>query len=630
MAETLSFQAEVQQLLDLVVHSLYSDREIFLRELISNASDALDRARFLGLSRSDLRAAEGEPSIRISFSKERGTMTISDNGVGLSRQEAIDHLGTIARSGTKAFSKMLQAKGESAEGLIGQFGVGFYASFMVAHRVEVHSLSAEPDAEAIRWTSEGTGTFEIEPGARATRGTDVVLHLRAETQEFADTYRIKEIVEKHSDFVQYPILLKKPGSDGEADSEERLNQSSALWTRAPREVKDEEYIAFYKHACNDWKAPAAWVHLRAEAPLEFQSILYVPTERPYDLDHPDVKRGLKLYQRRIMILEHAEAFLPRYLRFLRGVVDAPEVSLNVSREILQNTPIIQAIKKQLVKRAIRRLTELSREDLAEGQAAQDHPWLKVWDNFGTTLKEGLAEDGDNKDNLLPLLRFRTTLDEGQGEGKGWRSLAEIKQGMKEGQDSLWYLTGLDLEKMKANPQLERFRKKGWEVILLSDPVDEWVVMNLPSFETVPLKSIARGEFKDESPVAEEARKQAEPFVDWLKGLLQGQVSDVRASGRLTDSPAVLVDGEDGVSANMERILRAARQDVARSKRILEINPEHPLVRKLVGLQNTGSTAQAEPVARLLLDYARIAEGHLEDTAGFTQRLQALMLQASGA
>lgn len=607
MSETMSFQAEVQQLLDLVVHSLYSDREIFLRELISNASDALDRARFTALSKPELLPGEGEPAVTLTFNKDLGTITVSDNGIGLTKEEAIEHLGTIARSGTKAFAKVLKERGNSAEGLIGQFGVGFYASFMVAHRVEVESLSAEPGAEAVHWESDGGGTFSVDAGKRTTRGTDVTLHLRAESQEYADQWKLKEIVEKHSDFVQYPVMLEG----------ERVNQSTALWAKNPKEVTEDEYIAFYKHITGDWRRPAYWLHFRSEAPFEFGAVLYFPEERPFDLDHPDTKKGLKLYQRRVLIQEHAEQLLPRYLRFVRGVVDAPEVSLNVSREILQNTPIINAIKKQLVKRVLRRLTEISREE-PEG-------WLKFWESFGGTLKEGVAEDGDNKESLLPLLRFRSTTAD------GWRDLATVKAEMKEGQDAIWYLTGLDLDRMRANPQLERFRKKGWEVLLLSDPVDEWVVMNVPSFETTPLKSVAKADLPaEDDPVAEEAKKQAEPFVGWLKGLLTGQVEDVRTTTRLTDSPAVLVDGEGAVSANMERILRAARQDAPKARRILEVNPEHPLVRKLVVLQTAGATEQAEPVAKLLLDYARIAEGSLEDTAGFAKRLQHLMLQASGS
>ena len=608
MSDTLPFQAEVQQLLELVVHSLYSDREIFLRELVSNASDALDRARFASLQRSDLRAVEGEPSITIAVDQAKGTITLTDNGIGLTREQTIEHLGTIARSGTKAFAQMLKERGSSAEGLIGQFGVGFYASFMVAHRVEVQSLSGEPDAEPVHWVSEGTGTFTVETGTRTTRGTDVILHTKAEAAEFLDDARLREIVERHSDFVQYPIRI----------GDEQVNQSQALWTRAPSEVTADEYKTFYKHVCGDWQDPLAWVHFRSEAPLEFSAALFVPEKRPSDLDHPDVKRGLKLYQRRVLVLEHAEAFLPRYLRFVRGVVDAPEVSLNVSREILQNTPVIQAIRKQLVKRTLRRLKEISREEPST--------YRTFWESFGATIKEGVADDADNKDALVPLLRFRTT---SSTDEEPWRDLAAIKADLKEGQDAIWYLTGLDLERMKLSPQLERFKKKGFEVILLSDPVDEWVVMSLTEFDGTPLKSVARGELdaSEDDPIAEEARKQAEPFASWLAGLLGGAVQSVRPSKRLTESPAVLVDSDWGVSANMERILRAARQEGPKAQRILEINPEHALVQRLVGLHRDGKSEQAEPLARLLLDYAKIAEGNVDDASGFAKRLAALMVQA---
>lgn len=607
MAETLQFQAEVAQLLDLVVHSLYSDREIFLRELISNASDALDRARFASLQNPELRPADGEPAIRISFDKDKGTITITDNGIGLTKEQAVEHLGTIARSGTKAFAQMLKEKGDSAEGLIGQFGVGFYASFMVAHRVEVISLSAEPGAEAMHWASEGTGNFTVEPGTRASRGTDIILHMRSEAVEFLDKWRLKEIIEKHSDFVSYPVFLE----------DERVNQEKALWARSPADLTEEDYVSFYKHVCHDWQKPVAWTHIRAEGGLEFNSVLFVPSARPFDLDHPDVKRGLRLYQRRVMVLEHTDQFLPRYLRFVRGVVDAPEVSLNVSREILQNTPVINAIRKQLTKRVLRRLKELSNEDPAA--------YLTFWQQFGVTLKEGIPEDSDNKDALLPLLRFRTT------KGDAWRDLHEIKADMKEGQDTIWYITGLDLERMRSNPLLERFRKNDWEVILLHDPVDEWVVMNLSEYDGVKIKPVGAAEFKDEDdPIAAEASKQAEPFTKWVGELLAGSVSEVRTTHRLTDSPSVLVDAEGGVSANLERILRAARQDGPKARRILEINPEHSLVKRLVALHGAGKADAAEPLARLLFDHAQIAEGHLEDPVGFTKRLAALMDTASAA
>lgn len=631
MADVLPFQAEVKQLLDLVVHSLYSDREIFLRELVSNASDALDRARFMELSRSDLRkvgdgteGADTEASVRIWADKDKGTITIRDTGVGLTREQAVEHLGTIAKSGTRAFAAALKERGTAPDGLIGQFGVGFYASFMVAHRVVVDSLSAEPDSEAVRWASDGGGEFTVEAGSRATRGTDVVLHVRSECAEFLDEGRLREIVEKHSDFLQYPVYVGEPGQ------EERVNQTQALWTRSPKEVTDDEYRSFYTHISHDYMAPLGWVHITTEAPLEFQSVLFFPEKRPFDLDHPEVKRGLRLYQRRVMVLDNADQFLPRYLRFVRGVVDAPEVQLNVSREILQNTPVITTIKKQLVKRVLRRLKEISRED--------DVVWTKFWENFGGTLKEGVSEDPDHKDQLIPLLRFRSTAEvatpvegEAANPALGWRSLTDYKVSMKDGQDTIWYLTGLDLGRMKANPQLERFRKKGWEVLLLSDPVDEWVVMNLSEFEGTPVKSVARGDLQDddEDPIAEEARKVAEPFLTWLGTELTGQVGAVRSSKRLTDSPAVLVDGEWGVSANLERILRSARQDAPKAQRTLEVNPEHALVRRLVALHAEGKTEDAGQIGRLLLDYAQLAEGHVEDAPGFAGRLAALMGKAAG-
>lgn len=606
MAETLPFQAEVRQLLDLVVHSLYSDREIFLRELISNASDALDQSRIASLTRTDLMAAEGEPRIEIEVNRDRGTLTIRDNGIGLTKDQAVEHLGTIAKSGTKAFAEALKAKGNSADGLIGQFGVGFYASFMVAHKVEVQSLSAEPGAEPVIWTSEGTGEFTIEPGSRSTRGTAVTLHLRSDCTEFLDSWKVKDIVRKHSAFVAYPVMLE----------DEKLNEQQALWSRDPAEVTEDEYKAFYKQALGEWAEPATWLHFRAEAPLEYQAVLYFPGERPFDLDYPDGKRGVRLFQRRVLIQEASDQFLPRYLRFIKGVIDAPEVSLNVSREILQNTPVLRSIRNQVVKRVLRRLRELGREDVPG--------YTKLWENFGTSIKEGVAEDKDNVEAITPLLRFRTTA------GEEWRDLAQLKADMKEGQKELWYLTGMDLGRLRASPQLEAFKKKGWEVILLSDPVDEWVVMNLTEYDGVKLKSAARDEMeKEDDPIAEEARKQAEPFATWVAELLAGTVSGVRPSRRLTDSPSVLVD-EGHMSANMERILRATRQGGGpKATRVLEINPEHPLVKRLVVLHGEGNTAEAEPLARLLLDYAQLAEGHVEDVAGLTARLSAVMLKAAG-
>ena len=613
MSESHPFQAEVQQLLELVVHSIYSDREIFLRELVSNASDALDRARFVALQQSDLRPADGEPQITVSVDKDHGTVTVTDNGIGLTREQAADHLGTIAKSGTKAFVQALKEKGTTAEGLIGQFGVGFYASFMVAHRVEVHSLSGEPGAEAIIWESAGTGTYTLEPGTRTTRGTDIVLHLKSDATEFLDPDRLREIVNKHSDFVPWPVMI-----DGK-----RVNQESAVWTRNPKEVPDEEYDKFYKHISGDWQSALGWTHIRSESPLEFQSILYFPPRRPFDLDQPDVHRGLRLYQRKVMVIEHADQFLPRYLRFVRGVVDAPQVSLNVSREILQSTPVITSIRKSLVKRTLRRLKEISQET--------PEVYQTFWEQFGVTLKEGVAEDTENKDAIVPLLRFRTTRKDTDPEAAEWRDLATIKNERKDGQDAIWFLTGTDLGRMRASPSLEGFKKKGWEVILLSDPVDEWVMMNVTEFDGVPLKSVSRGELeeKDEDPIAEEARKFVTPLVDWLKEELSDAVSGVRPSNRLTDSPAVLVDADYGVSANLERILRSARQDGPKASRILEVNPEHALVKQIAALHEAGKTEEVRELGHLLLDYAQLAEGHVEDAPGFAKRLQALMRRAAG-
>ncbi len=483
--------------------------------------------------------------------------------------------------------------------------MGFYASFMVSSRVEVHTRSAEPGAEPVIWTSDGGGEFTVEPGSRATRGTAVTLHLRSDCHEFLDSWKIKDIVKKHSGFVAYPVKF-----DGE-----QLNEPQALWMRNPAELGDDDYKAFYKQGLGEWDDPLSWVHFRAEAPLEYQAVLFFPPRKPHDLDYPDGKRGVKLYQRRVLIAEASDQFLPRYLRFVRGVIDAPEVSLNVSREILQNTPVLRSIKNQVVKRVLRRLREVSREDVAT--------YTKFWEAFGGTLKEGVAEDRDNHDNLVPLLRFRTTA------GEEWRDLAQVKADMKEGQKEIGYLTGLDLGRLRNSPQLERWKKKGWEVLLLSDPVDEWVVMNLNEFDGVKLVSVAQGDVEaDDDPIAEEARKQTEPFTAWTKELLGDLVSGVRPSKRLTDSPAVLVD-EGNVSANLERILRAARQDGPKARRVLEVNPEHALVKKLVTMHAAGDTAGAEPLARLLYDYAQLAEGHVDDVSGLTARLSALMLRAAG-
>ena len=619
--ESHRFEADVRQILHLVTHSLYSDREIFLRELVSNASDALDRARFESLQRSDLADAQGEPSIRVTFDKEAGTLTLADDGIGMTREEVVQHLGTIAHSGTKAFAARLkanqQAKAEGDEGgedsgLIGQFGVGFYSAFMVADKVVVQTRSALPDSEPVRWESDGGEAYALDAGSRSSRGTEVTLHLREDAVDFLDVAKLRGIITKHSDFVSWPILV-----DGT-----RVNQERALWTRAPSEITDEEYNAFYRHVSNDWQEPLIRVHLRIEGNLQYQALLFVPKHRPYELDRLDYKVGIKLYQKRVKILDSADALLPRFLRFVSGIVDAPEVDLNMSRELLQQTPVLQAIKKQLTKRILKRFKDVSNSDPAA--------WSDFWKEFGHILKEGIHEDGeDNKDTLTHLLRFKTTRSNGE-----LRSLAQVKADLAQGQDEIWYYTSVDKERIGAAPVLEGFRKRGWEVLLMDDPVDEWVVMNIREFDGTKLKSAMSGELpedktQEEDPIAKAARDNATPLVSWMSGTLTGAVASVRVSSRLTDSPSVLVDQEGGMGANLERILKAANQTVPAAQRVLEINPEHPMVKTLARLNGEGKTG-LEPFARLLLDHAAIAEGRLDDPEGFAKRLQALMEKAASA
>jgi molecular chaperone HtpG len=602
------FQADVRQILHLVTHSIYSDQEVFLRELISNASDALDTARFTALQDS-LRTVEGEPGIRIAIDEEARTITLSDDGIGLTAEQAQQNLGTIAQSGTRAFADALKESGGDTESLIGQFGVGFYSAFMVADKVTVHSLSAHEGSEPIFWESDGGNGYSLVPGTRETRGTDIILHVREDAAEFVDIERLREIVRKHSDFVSWPIEI-----DGE-----RANQEKALWTRNPSEITEEEYTAFYKHVSGDWKAPLITLHVRAEAPLQFQALLFIPESRPWELDRLDFKIALRLYQKRVKVVDHANDLLPRFLRFTSGVVDSPDVALNVSREMLQQTAIVQQIKKQLTKRLLKKLRDLAREDAEK--------YNSFWGEMGHLLKEGVAEDEKNRKLLIELLRYKTTSSDGE-----LRSLAQMKEGMTEGQDALWYLTDLDKDNIAARPALEVFRRRGWEVALMTDPVDEWVVMQTREFDEVPLKSVAHGELpeeeEDRSEEEQTERASALPLAEWMKGLLSADVAEVRLSSRLTDSPSVLVNQEGSMGANMETILKAANQEVAENKQVLEINPGHPMVKTLARLNGDGKTG-LEPFAHLLLDHALITEGRLKDPSGFAGRLQALMEKAAG-
>jgi molecular chaperone HtpG len=603
------FEADVRQILHLVTHSLYSDREIFLRELISNASDALDRARFESLQDENLRGVEGDPSIRISWNDDERTLTVTDDGIGLTREEAIEHLGTIAESGTKAFAEAIKERGENPDGLIGQFGVGFYSSFMVAEKVVVDSLSARQDANAIRWTSDGGDSYELEDGERAERGTSVTLHLREDAAEFLEAERLKNVVKNHSDFVPWPVMI----------DEERANESKAIWTKQPSDVTEEEYNEFYKHISSDWQDPLVTDHRRVEGTIVYDALLYIPQARPWELDRLDYKVGLKLYQKKVKILDSADALLPRFLRFVAGVVDSPDLNLNVSREILQQTPIVQTIRKQLTKRILKKLKEVSEKD--------PETYNKFWMEFGHILKEGSQEDAKSKDLITALLRYRSTTSEGE-----LRGLNQVRTELPEGQDTIWYYTNVDKKRIDSAPVLEGFKKRGWEVLLMDEPVDEWVVMAIEEFEGIKLKSVTKGELpeeeeEDEDPIAQAAKDQARPLVGWLGSLLENDVAEVRMSSRLTDSPSVLVDQEGAMGANLERILAAANQSMPNQKRVLEINPEHPMVKTLAKLNNDGQTG-LEPFARLLHDHALISEGKLDDAAGFVQRLQVVMEKAA--
>jgi molecular chaperone HtpG len=608
-AQEHGFKAEVQQLLNLMIHSVYSDREVFLRELISNAADALDKARFLELTRKDLRPAGQDPAgIRISFDPAAKTVTIEDDGIGMTEAEAVQHLGTIAHSGTKAFLDKIKEGGQDAPKLIGQFGLGFYSAFMVADRVVVDSLSAMPDAEPTRWTSGGEGTFAVEPGDRATRGTKITMHLREESGEFAEKWKLEGIVRKHSNYLPWPIFI----------GDEQANAAKALWLEPASQVTNEAANQFYREISMDWREPALRVQFSVDSPIQYHALLFVPGNRPYDLFQPETVRGPRLYARRVLIEEHARELLPDWLRFVRGVVDSEDIPLNVSREMVQKTAVVRKIREALVKRILKELGKLSEQP--EGA------YPEVWKNFGMLLKEGYYHDKSAwGEQLLPLLRFNTTAD----DAEGLTSLSAYKAAMPEGQDAIWYLSAESREGALASPHLEVFKKRGWNVLLLTDPVDEWLVQSLTEFEGTPVKSVARGEIAaEETPESEGEKADLSALGPWVKELLGDAVAGVRESTRLTDSACVLVDEEDGMSANMERILRQVNQAGPGAKRILELNPRHPLIKNLGRLREAGKNGDAEPIARLLLDDALLLEGSVKEPAAMGRRLQELLLRAS--
>ncbi|MGG7649477.1 molecular chaperone HtpG [Pseudomonas frederiksbergensis] len=626
--ETLGFQTEVKQLLHLMIHSLYSNKEIFLRELISNASDAVDKLRFEALSKPELLEGGAELKIRVSFDKDAKTVTLEDNGIGMSREDAITHLGTIAKSGTADFMKHLSGDQKKDSHLIGQFGVGFYSAFIVADKVDVFSRRAGAAAsEGVHWSSKGEGDFEVATVDKAERGTRIVLHLKAGEDEFADGWRLRNIIKKYSDHIALPIELPKEvaaveGEEQPAVEWETVNRASALWTRPRTEIKDEEYQEFYKHVAHDFENPLSWSHNKVEGKLEYSSLLYVPARAPFDLYQREAPKGLKLYVQRVFVMDQAESFLPLYLRFIKGVVDSNDLSLNVSREILQKDPIIDSMKSALTKRVLDML-----EKLAKNEPEQ---YKSFWKNFGQVMKEGPAEDFANKEKIAGLLRFASTNGD---EGEQVVGLAEYLARAKEGQDKIYYLTGETYAQVKNSPHLEVFRKKGIEVLLLTDRIDEWLMSYLSDFDGKSFVDVARGDLdlgnldsEEDKKAAEEVAKSKEGLVERLKTALGDSVAEVRVSHRLTDSPAILAIGEQDLGLQMRQILEASGQKVPDSKPIFEFNPAHPLIEKL---DNEQSDERFGDLSHILFDQAALAAGDsLKDPAAYVRRLNKLLVELS--
>ena len=627
---THSFQAEVKQLLHLVTHSLYSNKEIFLRELISNASDACDKLRFEALDNSGLYEDAPNLEVRILIDKAARTLTIRDNGIGMSAQEAIDHLGTIAKSGTKEFMGRLSGDQARDAQLIGQFGVGFYSGYIVADKITVESRRAGLGAdEGVRWTSEGTGDFEVEAISKPTRGTDIILHLREGEDDFLARWKLRSIIAKYSDHISLPILMQKEEWSQEKgeyelkDEWETVNQAAALWTRSKSDITEEQYHEFYKQISHDHEAPLAHTHNRVEGRSEYTQLLYIPKNAPYDLWNRDKKGGLKLYVKRVFIMDDAEALLPNYLRFVKGVVDSADLPLNVSREILQESRDVKAIREGCTKRVLSMLEDLASH---EDQAKREQ-YAAFWKEFGAVLKEGLGEDFANRERLSKLLRFASTHDE---SGEPSVSLADYVARMKEGQEAIYVITADSLAAAKNSPQLELFKKKGIEVLLLIDRVDEWLLSHLHDFDGKPLQNVTKGavdlgqlQDEEEKKKAEEAATTFKPVLERLKTALGERAKDVRVTTRLVDSPACLVTESGDMSAHLARLLKQAGQSAPEVKPILEVNPEHALVKKLE------ASEYFDDLAHILFDQALLAEGgQLDDPAAYVRRVNALLTTAA--
>jgi len=636
--QTLAFQAEVAQLLHLVTHSLYSNKEIFLRELVSNASDACDKLRFEALDNSALYEDQPTLHVQVAFDKAARTLTITDNGIGLSLQEAVDHLGTIAKSGTRDFMSRLsgeQRASASDQGqLIGQFGVGFYSGFIVADRITVQSRRAGlPPEQGVRWASGGSGDFEVEPLTRAERGTSVILHLRDDAEDYLSTWKLKSIIAKYSDHIALPIRMRKEewkeGADNQpgemliTDEWETVNQASALWSRPKKDITTEQYKDFYKQISHDHEAPLAWAHNRVEGSTEYVQLLFLPTQAPFDLWNRDKKAGVKLYVKRVFIMDDAEALMPVYLRFVKGVIDSADLPLNVSRELLQESRDVRAIREGSTKRVLSMLEDLARLEKDEAASEEDKgKYAKFYAEFGAVLKEGLGEDHANRERLAKLLRFASTTHDTVSV-----SLADYQARMKEGQEAIYYITADTLAAARNSPQLEVFRKKGIEVLLMADRVDEWALNFLPEFDGTPMQSVAKGAFdlgklqdEAEKKAAEEAAEAFKPVLARLKEALKDRAQDVRATTRLVDSPACLVVSDDGMSLQLARMLKQAGQAAPESKPVLEVNPEHALVKKLEG------SVHFHDLAHILFDQALLAEGGMpQDPAAYVKRVNALLV-----
>jgi len=625
-AETRGFETEVNQLLDLMIHSLYSNKEIFLRELISNASDACDKLRFTAVSDASLYEDDIELKVKISFNKDEGTITISDNGIGMTREEVIENIGTIAKSGTKSFLASITGDQKSDANLIGQFGVGFYSSFIVADEVTLRTRkAADSTGNGVEWISKGKGEYDIKSIDKAARGTEIVLKLREGEDEFLNDWKLRSIITSYSDHIDFPVVMDKTTEAAEEGGEtvieeETVNQASALWTRAKSDIKDEEYKEFYKHVAHDYEDPIDWSHNRVEGTNEYTSLLYIPARAPFDLYDRETRNGIKLYVQRVFILEDTEQLMPRYLRFVRGLIDSNNLPLNVSREILQGSKVIDSIRTGSVKKVLGMLEKVAKNDPEKYQ--------KFWTEFGKALKEGPAEDTANRERVAKLLRFSTTHSDSEDETI---SFDDYISRMQEGQEKIYFIAADSYSAAKNSPHLEIFKKKGIEVILLSDRVDEWLTSHLMEFDGKKLQSVAKGELdlgkdEDSEKELEEKTKASEKLVKRMKKSLDEKVEEVRVSNRLTDSPACIVLNEQDMAMHMQRIMKEAGHAMPASKPILEINPDHPIVKKMDAEK---SKKKFDDWSDILFDQALLAEGgQLEDPASFVAKLNKMLVSIS--